>query len=237
VVTAVAALASAGALLVVIALVQAGVAYGWQQAMTSRENKRADKRTVILSVLVGWAATIAAFRLSVNNDSIGIPATLGVGFLLLAADQTLRPRAFGDGERVAGLAVAVTGCLFALLPAGFVAAERLDSGLTAACAIAAAVGVLCCALLGRNPVRGILGALILGAGVGAVAAQSLQAQGGLEAGALGGAVAALAAAAAVGATDRVAAEGDARGSMRIVAQALPVALAAMGALFAAAVYR
>jgi len=182
-------------------------------------------------------ATAGAVRLSVNDDSIGLPATLGVGFLLLAADQALRPRPLGEGERVAGLAIGVTGALFAVLPAGFVAAERVDSGLTAACAMAAAFGVLCCALLGRNPVRGILAALVLGAGVGAVAAQSLQAQGGLKAGALGGAVAALAAAAAVGATDRIAAEGDARGSTRIVTQALPVALAAMGALFAAAVYR
>lgn len=237
VVTAVAALASTGALLVVLALVQAGVAYGWQYAMTVRENGRADKRVVVLTTLIGWAATAAAFRLSTGEDSIGLPATLGVGFLLLAADQTLRSQPFGEARRVAGLGIAVTGGLFAVLPAGFLAAERNDSGLTAACAMAAAGGVLCCALLGRNPVRGILAALLVGAAVGSVAAQSLQANGGLEAGALGGAVAALAAATAVGVTDRVAAEGDARGSMRIVTQVLPVALAAMGALFAVAVYR
>ena len=237
VVAAVAALASSGALLVVVALIQAGVAYGWQHATSLRENGRADKRVVVLTALIGWVATAGAFRLSVNDDFIGLPATLGVGFLLLAADQTLRPGALGEGDRVAGLGIAVTGGLFALLPAGFVAAERLDSGLTAACAIAAALGVLCCALLGRKPVRGIIAALVLGAGVGAVAAQSLNADGGTKAGALGGAVAALAAATAVGALDRVAAEGDARGSTRIVTQVLPVALAAMGALFAAAVYR
>jgi hypothetical protein len=78
---------------------------------------------------------------------------------------------------------------------------------------------------------------VLGAGIGAVAAQSLTAHGGLRAGALGGALAALGAAAAVGALDRISAEGEARGSIRIVSQVLPLAPAAMGALFAAAVYR
>ena len=237
VVAAVAALASGGALLVVVALIQAGVAYGWQQALTLKDNRRADRRTVVLTALIGWAATACAFRLPSNDDVVGLPVTLGVGFLLLAADQTLRSRAFGDGERVAALSVAVTGGLFAVLPAAYVVAERSDTALTAACATAAAVSVLCCALLGRNPVRGIVAGLLLGAGVGAVAAQSFQANGGLEAGALGGVVAALGAAAAVGALDRIVAEGGARGATRVVTQVLPVALAAMGALFAAAVFR
>jgi len=237
VVAAVCALAGSGALLVAIALIQAGIGYGWQQATTVRENGRPDRRAAVLTALFGWTACACAFRLPANEDSIGLPATLGVGFLLLAADQALRSRPLGSGERVAGLAVAVSGGVFAVLPAGFVAAERTDSTLTATCALAAAVGVLCCALLGRDPVRGILAGLVLGAGIGAVAAQSLSAQGGLNAGALGGAVSALAAATALGAMDRITAEGEARGSTRIVSQVLPVALAAMGALFAAAVFR
>ncbi|HEX4788189.1 MAG TPA: hypothetical protein VH372_06980 [Actinospica sp.] len=237
VLAAISALAASGALLVVIALVQAGIGYGWQQATTVRENGRPDRRAVLLTVLIGWAAAASAFRLPAGNDLIGLPVTLGVGFLLLAADQTLRGGPLGRGDRVAGLGTAVTGGLFAVLPAGFVVAERADDALTAACALAAAMGVLCCALLGRNPVRGILAALVLGAGIGAVAAQSLTAHGGLRAGALGGALAALGAAAAVGALDRISAEGEARGSTRIVSQVLPLALAALGALFAAAVYR
>lgn len=237
VVAAISALAGSGALVVVIALIQAGIAYGWQQAVTLRENGRPDRRAAVLTALIGWAAAASAFRLPVNVDFVGLPVTLGVGFLLLAADQTLRSRPPGDGQRVTGLDLTVTGGLFAVLPAGFVIAERSDTALTAACALAAAIGVLCCALLGRNPLRGIVVSFLLGAGIGAVAAQSLAAHGGLEAGALGGAVAALAAAAALGAVDRIAAEGGLRGSSRIVSQVLPSSLAAMGALFASAVFR
>lgn len=237
VLAAISALAGSGALVVVIALIQAGIAYGWQQAVTLRENGRPDRRAVVLTALVGWAAAASAFRLPINEDFIGLPVTLGVGFLLLAADQALRARPLGDGQRVAGLDLTVTGGLFAVLPAGFVVAERSDTALTAACALAAAIGVLCCALLGRNPLRGIVISFVLGAGIGAVAAQSLSAHGGLKAGALGGAVAALAAAAALGAVDRIAAEGGLRGSSRIVSQVLPSSLAAMGALFASAVFR
>ncbi|HWG22664.1 hypothetical protein [Actinospica sp.] len=235
---AVAAIASTGALLVVVALIQAGIAIGWQQAMGARERGRPDRRAMVLTSLIGWAATAAAFKLTPDSASLGIPAALGVGFLLLAADQmTRRGHPFGDGERVAGLGIAVAGGLFAVLPAGFVVAERIDSALTGACASAAALGVLCCALLGRNPVRGIVAALVFGAGVGAYAAKALQADGGLRAGALGGAVAALAAATAVGALDRIVTEAEARGSTRIVSQALPVALSAVGALIASAVFR
>jgi hypothetical protein len=50
-------------------------------------------------------------------------------------------------------------------------------------------------------------------------------------------VAALAAATAVGAFDRIAAEAEVRGSARVVSQALPVALSAVGALIASAVFR
>ncbi len=240
VVTAVAALASSGALLVVVALIQAAIAFGWQQAVGIRHGNRdrVDRRAVVLTALIGWVATIAVYRLSVNSDFLGIPVTLGVGFLLLAGDQTLRPgRELGDGEGVAGLGIAVAGALCTVLPAGFVVSERLDSGLTAACASAAALGVLCCALLGRNPLRGIFLGLLLGAAVGAYAAQGAPSQRGLQAGALGGAVAALAAATAVGALDRIVAEAEARGSTRIVSQALPVALSAVGALIASAVFR
>ena len=238
VVTAVAAVASSGALVIVVALIQFGVAYGWQQAVGARDGGRQDRRAMVLTALIGWAATAAADKLALNNEFLGIPVTLGLGFLLLAADQTMRrERSIGDGERVAGLGISVAGGLFAVLPAGFVVAERTDSALTAACASAAALGVLCCALLGRNPVRGILAGLVFGAGVGAFAAKALQADGGLQAGALGGAVAALAAATAVGALDRIVAEAEARGSTKIVSQALPVALAAVGALIASAVFR
>ena len=237
-ITAVAAIASTGALLVVIALIQAAVAIGWQQAMGAREQGRVDRRATVLAVLIGWAASAAAFKLSADNASVAIPAALGLGFLLLAADQTTRRgHGFGDGERVAGLGISVAGGLFAVLPAGYVVAGRVDSALTGACASAAALGVLCCALLGRNPVRGIVAALVFGAGVGAYAAKALQADGGLQAGALGGAIAALAAATAVGALDRIVAEAEARGSTRIVSQALPVALSAVGALIASAVFR
>jgi hypothetical protein len=237
-VTAVAAIASSGALLVVVALIQAAVAIGWQQAMGSRDGGRVDRRAAGLATLIGWAATAAAFRLSPDSSSTAIPAALGLGFVLLAADQiSRRGRTFGDGESVAGLGISVAGTLFAVLPAGFVTAERTDSALTGACASAAALGVLCCALLGRNPVRGIVAALAFGAGVGAYAAKALQADGGMQAGALGGAIAALAAAAAVGVLDRIVAEAEARGSTRIVSQALPVALAAVGALISSAVFR
>ena len=238
VVAAIAAIASSAALLIVVALIQAAVAFGWQQAVGSRENGRIDRRAVLLTALTGWAATAAVYKLSLSNDFLGVPVALGIGFVLLAADQTLRRgRPLGDGERVAGLAIAVTGALFAVLPAGFVVSERTDSELTAACASAAALGVLCCALLGRNAVRGIVAGLVFGAAVGAYAAKTLQANGGLEAGAVGGAVAALGASTAVGAFDRVVAEAEARGSTRIVSQALPVALAAVGALIASAVFR
>lgn len=238
VVTAIAAVASSGALLVVVALIQLGVALGWQQAVGEHEKGRVDRRATAITALIGWAATAAAFKLALNNDFLGLPVTLGVGFLLLAADQTMRRgRSLGDGERVAGLGISVAGGLFAVLPAGFVIADRADPALTAACASAAALGVLCCALLGRDPVRGIGAGLLLGAVVGAFAAKALQADGGLQAGALGGAVAALAAATAVGAMDRIVAEAEARGSIRIVSQTLPVALAAVGALIASAVFR
>ena len=238
VVAAIAAIASSGALLVVIALVQGAIAFGWQQAVGTRDGGRIDRRAVVLTALTGWAATAAVYKLALGDDFLGVPVALGIGFVLLAADQTLRGgRALGDGERVAGLAIAVTGGLFAVLPAGFVVSERTDSALTGACASAAALGVLCCALLGRDAVRGIVVGLVLGAAVGAYAAKTLQANGGLEAGAVGGAVAALGAATAVGAFDRVAAESEARGSIRIVSQALPVSLAAVGALIASAVFR
>lgn len=237
-VTAVAAIATSGAVLVVVALIQLGIAVGWQQAMGARDGGRLDRRAAVLTTLIGWAATATAFRLSTDSASLGIPVALGIGFLLLAADQTARRnRTFGDGERVAGLGISVAGAVFAVLPAGFVVADRTDSALTGACASAAALGVLCCALLGRNPLRGIVAALVFGAGVGAYAAKALQADGGLQAGALGGAVAALAAATAVGVLDRIVAEADARGSTRIVSQTLPVALSAVGALIASAVFR
>ena len=238
VVAAVAAIASSGALLVVVALIQGAIAFGWQQAVGARDGGKVDRRAVVLTALTGWAATAAVYKLSVNSDYLGIPVTMGIGFLLLAADQLMRRgRELGDGERVADLAVAITGGLFAVLPAGFVVSERTDSALTAACASAAALGVLCCALLGRNPLRGIMVGLVFGAGVGAYAAKTLQANGGLDAGAVGGAVAALAAAAVVGAFDRIVAEAEARGSTKIVSQVLPVALAAVGALIASAVFR
>ena len=238
VVTAVAAVASTGALLVVVALIQAGIAFGWQQAVGERDGGKLDRRALVLTTLIGWAATAAVYKLALNSDYLGIPVTLGIGFLLLAADQMMRRgRSLGDGERVAGLGIAVAGGLFAVLPAGFVVSERTDSALTGACASAAALGVLCCALLGRSPVRGIMMGLVFGAGAGAYAAKTLQANGGLQAGALGGAVAALAAAAAVGAIDRIVAEAEARGSTRVVSQALPVALAAVGALISSAVFR
>jgi len=238
VVAAVAAIASSGALLVVVALMQGAIAFGWQQAVGARDGGKVDRRAVALTALTGWAATAAVYKLSLNSDYLGIPVTMGIGFLLLAADQMMRRRReLGDGERVVDLAVAITGGLFAVLPAGFVVSERTDSALTAACASAAALGVLCCALLGRNPLRGIVVGLVLGAGVGAYAAKTLQANGGLEAGAVGGAVAALAAAAVVGAFDRIVAEAEARGSTKIVSQVLPVALAAVGALIASAVFR
>ena len=238
VLAAVCALASSSALLVVIVLIQAAAAFGWQQAVGIRHGARLDRRAVLLTALTGWAATVAVYRLSVNSDFLGIPVALGIGFLLLAGDQTIRRgRELGDGEGVAGLGIAIAGALFTVLPAGFVVSERIDSDLTAACASAAALGVLCCALLGRNPLRGIFVGLVLGAVVGAFAAKTLQANGGLEAGALGGSVAALAAAAAVGALDRIVAEAEVRGSTRIVSQVLPVALAAVGALIASAVFR
>ena len=238
VVAAIAAIASSGALLIVVALIQAAIAFGWQQAVGTRDEGRIDRRAVALTALTGWAATAAVYKLSLSNDFLGVPVTLGIGFVLLAADQTIRRnRPLGDGDRVAGLAIAVTGGLFAVLPAGFVVSERTDSALTGACASAAALGVLCCALLGRNAVRGIVVGLVLGAAVGAYAAKTLQANGGLEAGAVGGAVAALGAATAVGAFDRIAAEAEVHGSVRIVSQVLPVALAAVGALIASAVFR
>jgi hypothetical protein len=237
-VTAVAAIASSGALLIVIALIQAGIGIGWQQAVGARDGGRLDRRAAVLTTLIGWAATAAAYKLGLDNEYLGILAPLGVGFVLLAADQMAhRGRELGDGERVAGLGISVAGAFFVVVPAGFVIAERTDSALTGACAVAAALGVLCCALLGRDPVRGILAALVFGAGLGAFAAKALQADGGLKAGALGGAVAALAAATAVGVLDRIVTEAEARGSTRIVSQALPVALSAVGAVIASTVFR
>ncbi len=235
---AVAALASASAVLVVVALVQLGIAYGWQLAAGLGKNGRGDRRATVLTALTGWAASGAAFQLTGDQDQLGIPAALGVGFLLLAADQTLRKRAVvGEGEQITALAIAVGGGLFAALPAAFVVAARIDTGLTAACASAAAIGVLCCALLGREPIRGVFAALIPGAVVGALAASSFSASGGLKAGAFGGAVAAVAAAAGAGALARMAKEGELRGSVRIAAQTLPIGLASIGALFATAMFR
>lgn len=235
---AVAGLATTSAVLVVVALVQLGVAYGWHLAAGLGKNGRGDRRSIVLTALIGWAASAVSFRVSGTQNEMGLIGALGVGFVVLAADLMLRRRVvLGDGERLAALASAVGGALFVTLPAGFVVAERTDTGLTAACASAAAVGVLCCALLGRNPLRGILVGLVAGAAVGASAATSFSAAGGLDAGALGGAVAAVASAAGSGALDRMAAEGGLRGSTRIVAQTLPIGLAAVGAVIATAMFR
>src|SRR6266568_4004073 len=100
-VTAVAAIASSGALLIVIALIQAGIGIGWQQAVGARDGGRLDRRAAAMTTLIGWAAAAAAFTLGPDNEYLGILAPLGVGFLLLAADQMAhRGRELGDGERV-----------------------------------------------------------------------------------------------------------------------------------------
>jgi hypothetical protein len=226
VVTGASAVASEPVLAAVIGLSQIGLAIGWSRAV----DLPSARRTVTLVAAVGLAASGLAYRLAPDRAPAAIGAALGVGFVFLAADQLFR-RELAGRRRSESLAAAVTGAAFAALPAGYLVAQRDDSALAAACALAAAVAVLCSALVGGgNRPTGLFAGAAAAVAVGALTAVSLAAQAGARGGAAGGLLSGLFAVAAARTTDRIGSEG---GETRITSQALPLAFSAVGAAFAA----
>lgn len=220
-------------LALVIGLSQLGLAIGWLRTVGSPNRHR----TAVLVGLTGLAATAIAYRLDSEHAPGAIATAVGVGFVLLAADQLLhRDRDSAPGpRRLEALAAAVTGAALAALPAGFLVAQRQDSKLTAACGLAAAVAVLCSALVGGGTrAIGVAAAAAAGAAVGGITAVSLSSAAGIGGGVIGGVAVGLLAAAAARVTDRLGAEG---GDVRISSQTLPLAFAAVGAAIAVSVLR
>jgi hypothetical protein len=220
-------------LAIVIALSQVGLAIGWLRTVGSSSRRR----TTGLVALIGLAASAIAYRLDSERAPGAIATAVGVGFVLLAADQLLYrdPAPTPGPHRLEGLAAAVTGAALAALPAGLLVAQRQDSKLAAACALAAAVAVLCSALVGGGTrAIGVAAAIAAAAAVGGITAISLNSAAGAAGGAAGGVAAGLLAAVAARVTDRLAAEG---GDVRISSQTLPLAFAAVGAAIAASILR
>ena len=220
-------------LALVIGLSQIGLAIGWLRTVGSPNRHR----TTVLVGLTGLAASAIAYRLDSEHAPGAIATAVGVGFVLLAADQLLhRDRDSVPGpRRLEALAAAVTGAALAALPAGFLVAQRQDSKLTAACGLAAAVAILCSALVGGGTrAIGVAAAAAAGAVVGGITAVSLSSTAGIGGGVIGGVAVGLLAAAAARVTDRLGAEG---GDVRISSQTLPLAFAAVGAAIAVSVLR
>jgi len=220
-------------LAIVIGLSQIGLAIGWLRTVGSPNRYS----TAVLVALTGLAASAIAYRLDTEHAPGAIATAVGVGFVLLAADQLLhRDRDSAPGaHRLEALAAAVTGAALAALPAGFLVAQRQDSKLAAACGLAAAVAVLCSALVGGAArAIGVAAAAAAGAAVGGITAISLSSGAGVGGGAIGGVAVGLLAAAAARVTDRLGAEG---GDVRISSQTLPLAFAGVGAAIAVSVLR
>lgn len=224
------AVAALPVLALAVGMSQIGLAVGWFRTAGLSQGRR----TVILVALVGLAATAAAYRLAAESAPGAIGGALGAGFVLLAADQLGRGAAAAH-HRSESLALAVTGAAFAVLPAGFVVAQRQDSALATACALAAAVAVLCEALVGggERPAGVLAGALAAGA-VGTLTAASLSSAAGAAGGALGGLAAGLLAVVGARFTARLAADGA---DVRISSQVLPMAFAAIAAVSATTILR
>ncbi|MGH6656974.1 MAG: hypothetical protein ACRDVE_17440, partial [Actinocrinis sp.] len=138
-------------------------------------------------------------------------------------------------HRTEALAAAVTGAAFTVLPAGYIVAQRDDSKLAGACALAAAVAVLVSALVGGgNTPAGIFAGAVAAAGVGALTAATLSASAGTKGGAFGGLISGVFAIIGARTAYRLGAEGS---DVRISSQALPVAFSAIGAVIAAQMMR
>ena len=223
VVTGIGAIAATPVLAVIAGLSQIGLAIGWARTV-GMPNAR---RTVLLVAAIGLAASALAYRLVPERAPAAMGAALGVGFVFLAADQLFRKDTGVGRHRSEALAAAVTGAAFVVLPAGYLVAQRQDSALAGACALAAAVAVLCSALVGGGKPVGILAGAVAGAAVGALTASSLASAAGAAGGAAGGFVAGIFAVAAARLADRLGTEG---GDVRISSQALPMAFSAIGAV-------
>jgi hypothetical protein len=233
VVVGISAVAGTPVLAVVVGLSQIGIAIGWQR--TAGAPKR--YLTIGLVALIGLAASAIAYRLDIEHAPGAIATAVGVGFVLLAADQLMHKEAdtAPGPHRLEALAAAGAGAAFAALPAGYLVAQRQDSKLTGACALAAAVAVLCSALVGGGTrAIGVVAAAGAGAAVGALTALSLASAAGAKGGAIGGVAAGLLAAVAARIADRLGTEGA---DVRISSQTFPMAFAAVGAAIAASVVR
>lgn len=231
VVTGIGAIAATPVLAVVIGLSQIGLAIGWTRSV-GLPNAR---RTVVLVAAIGLAAAVLAYRLIPDRAPAAMGAALGVGFVFLAADQLFRKDTAAQWPRSEALAAAVAGAAFTVLPAGYLVAQRGDSALAGACALAAAVAVLCSALVGGGTrPAGILAAAVAGTAVGTLTAVSLGASAGSKGGAMGGLISGVFAVVGARTADRLANEGS---DVRISAQALPMAFSAIGAVIAVQVVR
>ncbi|HEU5354252.1 MAG TPA: hypothetical protein VFU65_07305 [Actinocrinis sp.] len=231
VVTGIGALVATPVVAIVVALSQIGIAVGWMRTIGSPN----ARRTTVLVAAIGLAAAALAYRLVPDRAPAAMGAALGVGFVFLAADQLFRKDAGAGRHRSETLAAAVTGAAFTVLPAGYLVAQRQDSALAGACALAAAVAVLCSALVGggTKPI-GIAAAVVAATALGALTAVTLSASAGAKGGAFGGLISGLFAVIGARTADRLGSEG---GDVRISAQALPVAYSAIGAVIAAQVLR
>jgi len=231
VVTGISALVATPVLAIVIGLSQVGVAVGWLRTVGTPN----ARRTTVFVAAIGLAAAALAYRLVPDRAPAAMGAALGVGFVFLAADQLFRKDTGAGRHRSEALAAAVTGAAFTVLPAGYLVAQRQDSALAGACALAAAVAVLCSALVGggAKPI-GIAAGVVAATALGALTAVTLSASAGAKGGALGGLISGLFAVIGARTADRLGSEG---GDVRISAQALPVAYSAIGAVIAAQVLR
>jgi hypothetical protein len=231
VVTGISALVATPVLAVVLCLSQVGLVVGWLRTAGFSNSRR----TVGLVSVIALVAAALAYRVTPDNAPGAIGAALGGGFVFLAADQLFRREAGAGRRRSEALAAAATAAAVAVLLAGYLVTQRLDSGLAGACALAAAVAVLTSALVGGGTrPAGIVAGVAAAAALGALSAVTLGATAGAKGGALGGIMSGLFAVIAVRAADRAAAEGS---DTRITSQVLPVALSAIGALIAAQVMR
>lgn len=227
VVVAVAALAATQILTVVVALAVVGLAVGWSRTVGLAR----QRLTVVLIALIGLAAVGIGYRDLAGSAAGDVISALGLGFLALAVNQIPRRGTKLALHKYELLARSAAGAAFAVLPAGFVVAQRLDSRLAAAGALAGAAAVLCGAMVGGGRgATGVAAGIGAGTALGALTALTLSSPAGAAGGALAGVTAALFALAGARTADRLALEGE---DVRITAQLLPVAFAAIGTGIAA----
>lgn len=231
VVTAIGAIAATPVLAVIVGLSQVGLAIGWTRSVGLPHMRR----TAVLVAGIGLAASVFGYRMTPDRAPTAIGAALGVGYVFLAADQLFRKDSAAGWPRTEALAAVATGAAFAVLPAGYLVAQRGDSALAAACALAAAVAVLCDALVGGGArPTGILAGAVAATAVGTLSAVTLDASAGSKGGAMGGLISGVFAVVGARTADRLATEGS---DVRISAQALPLAFSAIGAVIAEQVLR